>query len=372
MVLRALHHRSAEQLQRRELLMGVTLHVGLGQHIESQFVAEVIEHRIVGIVRGAHSVDVQSLHGLQVFLDLLRRDGTAVDRREVVAVHAVEHHALAIDNQGTIAADAHLLEAHLRTTDVQRLSTSILQGQHQVVEVRRLSTPQARSRHIHIERHLLLPFRRKGDRCCLAGDNSSAIQHLRLYGQRLPSLGGVGGGHRYLHISLGILVATVKIGGEEMVTYLCLGCSIEEAMAMDARQAPIVLTLQERTAREAIHLQGNHVLTLDEVFRNIELRGQIGVLAIAHALPVDPEIIAVAHAVEAHIDIAAIKHIGRNGERAAISTHRVGHVAVIHEPRGTVGHHTIGRFVEREGIGHIAIERLVPRFSVVQAPHLPA
>ena len=95
-------------------------------------------------MRGAHSIDVQAFHRLNVFFHLFGSDGTAVDGREIVTVHTVEHHALAIDGQGTITADGHLLEAYLSTSDIDSLTFGILQREHKVVEVGRLSTPQLR------------------------------------------------------------------------------------------------------------------------------------------------------------------------------------------------------------------------------------
>ena len=76
--------------------------------------------------------------------------------------------------------------------------------------------------------------------------------------------------------------------------------------------------------------------------------------------------------IEPHIDIVSVQTISGDVEMAAIGTHWVGHIAVIGEPSRTVGHNAICRFVERERVGHITIERLVPRLVVVQSPYLPA
>jgi len=80
MVLGTLYHGRTEQGQRRELLIGVALHIGFCQHVETVFVAEVIEYGIVGVVAGADGIDVETLHRLDVLLNLSRRDGSAIDR----------------------------------------------------------------------------------------------------------------------------------------------------------------------------------------------------------------------------------------------------------------------------------------------------
>ena len=142
----------------------MALDVGLGQHVEAVAVAEVVEHGVVGVVRCAHGIDVQPLHGADVLLHLLGGDGTAVDGREVVAVDTVEHHAPPVDGEGAVAADGHLAEAHLAASDVVDVAGIVLQRQHEVVEVGRLSTPQAGGCYVHCKRSggLPKPLRRRG------------------------------------------------------------------------------------------------------------------------------------------------------------------------------------------------------------------
>ena len=98
----AFYHGSAEQLHRRQLLMSMTLHIGLGQYIQTILVAKVVEHRIVGIVRRTHSIDIETFHRLDVFFHLFSRDGTSIYRAEVMTVYAMEHHALAVNGQSTV------------------------------------------------------------------------------------------------------------------------------------------------------------------------------------------------------------------------------------------------------------------------------
>ena len=212
----------------------MALHVGLGQHVHAVFVAEVVEHRVVGVVRGADGVDVQSLHGHDVALNLLGSDGPAVDGRKVVAVDAVKHHTLAVDDQGTVAADAHLTEADLAAANIDGLAVHVLQRQHQVVEVGRLGAPQLRGRHVHVEAQL-------GCRCRRLLGNGGAVAHdLDLH---RTVLDGLGASQPHLHVRLRVLIITVEVGGEEVVAYLALRCCPEEATAVDARQSPVVLAL---------------------------------------------------------------------------------------------------------------------------------
>ena len=45
----------------------------------------------------------------------------------------MEHHALAVDDEGTVIADAYFTEADLRTSDVAYMAGIVLQCQHKVV-----------------------------------------------------------------------------------------------------------------------------------------------------------------------------------------------------------------------------------------------
>ena len=371
MILRTLHHRIAEFLHRRQLLVGVALHVGLCQHVKPVLVAKVVEDGVVGIVRRAHGVDVEPLHGLNVFLYFGIRDGTTVHRREVVTVHAVEDHALAVDEQGTIVADAHLAEAHLAAADVDVLPILVLQRQDEVVEVRLFGTPLLGVGHVHIEADLVgggggIGF---GGSCGCLGDDRTTVHnlglHLTTFFQEIEILDA------HLHVRLGVGVGGIEVGREEVVANLALRGCPKEAVTLDARQSPVVLALQEGAARKAIDLQGHRVLALHEVVGDVELGGQVGVLAVAHTLAVHPEVVAVAHTVETHIHFPTLP-VGWHGELAAIGAHGVGHVALVGEPARTVGHHAVGGLVEREGIGHIAVERLVPALVVAQSIDLPA
>ena len=148
-VLRTFHHSMTEQRYAGEFLVGMTLHVSLGKDIESVFVAKVVEYRIVRIVRCTHGIDVQPLHGLDVLFYLLIADGTSVHRREIMTVHPMKHHTLAVNGQSAVLAYLHLAKAHLRTSHIQHLVSIILQGDYQVVEVRSLCAPQLWSRDIH-------------------------------------------------------------------------------------------------------------------------------------------------------------------------------------------------------------------------------
>ena len=361
-VLGTLDHRRTEQFHRRQPCVGVTLHVGLGQHVEAVLVAKVVEHRIVGIVARAHGIDVQALHGLDVLFNLSRCDGTAVDGREVVAVHTMKHHALAVDGQRAVAADFHPAETHLAASAVDDITVLVLQRQHQVIEVGCLGAPQFRG--VHRQHKTQAGGHRLAALC-----NDFAIAH-QTYVQS-ASADGIDTGQRHLDVRSRTRIARIEVGVEEIVANLTFRCRPKETRAVNTRQSPVVLTFQERPAGETEHLQGDGILASRQIRGNIEFRRQVRILAVPYPLAVNPQVVSMSHAVEAHIHVAA-GPVGRNGERATVGSHRIRHTAVISKPTRTVGHHRISAFVVRKRIGHIAVQGLVPRFAMVQSPHLPA
>ena len=143
-------------------------------------------------------------------------------------------------------------------------------------------------------------------------------------------------------------------------------------MALNACQAPVILTFQEGTAGEAIHLQGHHIIALHKVFRNVEFGRHIRIFAIAHTLSVHPQVEAMPYPIETHKDVVSSQFISCYVEFLAISADRILHIVVVGEPAWTVGHNAVCRLVERKRISHITIKRFVPSLTVFHSPHLPA
>ena len=106
-VLVALHHAGHARHDRGAVarvvaqarVPGVALHVRLVDHVETQFVAQVQEPRVVRVVRTAHRVHVVLLHQHDVGAHVRDRHGLAPFGMVVVAVHALDHHAGTVHEQ---------------------------------------------------------------------------------------------------------------------------------------------------------------------------------------------------------------------------------------------------------------------------------
>ena len=84
-------------------VVGVALEVGLVDDVHTQLVAQVVERRVVGVVRGAHRGDVVPPHLHQVGAHVVDRDRLAAIGMVIVAVHAEDPDRPAIHQQLAVA-----------------------------------------------------------------------------------------------------------------------------------------------------------------------------------------------------------------------------------------------------------------------------
>ena len=70
--------------------------VGLVDHVDAVLVTQVIPQTLVGIVAGAHGIDVVFLEHSHGGVHVVRINGAALFGVPLVAVDAVEHDALAV------------------------------------------------------------------------------------------------------------------------------------------------------------------------------------------------------------------------------------------------------------------------------------
>ena len=118
----------------------VSLNVRLIHHIESIFVAQLIEQRMVGIVARTHRIHVQLLHQFQVGhhdVPTLHMPQAVV---MLVTVHALDIHRYPVHQQFRVL-DFNPAETHLAGCDRLRFSRRIGQCQHTVIQIRVLGIP---------------------------------------------------------------------------------------------------------------------------------------------------------------------------------------------------------------------------------------
>ena len=75
----------------------MTLNVCLALQVDTILVAEIIEVRVVRIMRGTYVVDIRTLHQHNLMFHLLTRDNLTCQWVGIVAVHTLEFHWFTID-----------------------------------------------------------------------------------------------------------------------------------------------------------------------------------------------------------------------------------------------------------------------------------
>ena len=137
---------------------------------------------------------------------------------------------------------------------------------------------------------------------------------------------------------------------ESHIGELHLRRSHKENVAIDAAQAEHVLIFEITAIAPAIHFHGYGVYSFFYEAGDVE-SGVVGaVLAISHALAVDPHIECAVHAVEVHKHFLAFP-LGRHGELANIRAHGIGFVhygiAVLRLDK---------RWIVVDGVHHIGVD----------------
>ena len=143
-----------------------------------------------------------------------------------------------LPEESAIVADANFAETNFTSADVNGFAFLVLEGEHKVIEIRGLCAPFLGVDDIHVKAEFCSSFYLS---CCLC--NCGAV-FLNLH-FNTSAFDAVCACQAYLDIGFGICIGSIKVCGEEVVANLALGCCPQEAMALNAREAPIVLALQE-------------------------------------------------------------------------------------------------------------------------------
>ena len=280
----------------RTIVILVTLDVGFIFEIYTIFVACVEPVWVIGIVGSAHVVDVASAHEHDLVDHLLVSDGVARCEVDLLTVNALQLHRHVVDVivaacqselivLGLGVAYLHLSHAEISREGLDHLAFLVEQLAHKHIAVRSLAAPQL-GRHVDVESciscfaysHLYL--------FCLC------LQRFARYLVRpqLALLDSICDGQVFcllfgevVEISLyldGCLVRIVdaRCAHDDILDlHLALGIQIDRAI--DTRQAPHVLSLQETAIAVAIHLHSECVAALW-----VEVRSDVEACGVARIL----------------------------------------------------------------------------------------
>ena len=125
----------------------VGFHIVLRNQIQSVFIAETVQLRVIRIVAGADGIDVVALHNRKIAAHLLlAHPGAAIVAGKFMPVDAVEDNPLPVQAHQTIL-HFKTAESDLFMDEFHCLSGLCMQNQIQIIQLRILRRPERRLRH---------------------------------------------------------------------------------------------------------------------------------------------------------------------------------------------------------------------------------
>ena len=313
-----------------DILEAVALHIGLGDQHDAILVAQLVEARVIGIVRGAHRVDVVLLHELQVAAHAIEAHGAALVIVVIVAVNAMHLKVSAVEVD-MIALDRHLGKA-LAMRNVLADLVTVVDLKRKVIEEGVLGIPEVGIGHAALG---------------MAIDALTRSHHVLAIAERKHDAGSALG-HRIERNQSGIALA---VRAEPKVDQVCGGTLHKVHIAEDARCPPHVLVLDIATIAVLQNLDRKQVVALDKRVGHVELGRQARALGHAYKLAVDVQLAIALDAVEANDLTRAGRHGGKVDDALV-------------DARGVVGGNE--RLIHREretlvGVGKVAIAIHLPQ-----------
>ena len=265
--------------------------VGFVNQVDAIPVAQIVPARVVGVVAGAHGVDVELFHQLNVLDHGLHSDRVARVGIVLVPVHASEQNRHAVDVYLPVF-DLDLPEADLAALDFQNVAGRVLQRDQQCVQVGIFIRPLLWIGYspLQVQRGLLscadrnLRHHRLGEHGLPVGvvEHRFHTRARRILLAVVPDL--------CPDFERGITIGFIEIRPDPKIAHVHTGRGEQVHIPVDAAQPPIVLVFQIAAIRPAVHAHRQRVLAGAEVRRDVKLGGQPASLAVAHHLAVDPEV----------------------------------------------------------------------------------
>ncbi len=315
----------------------VRLYVALVHHIEAVLVAQVVPNRVVGVVAGAHRIDIHLFHCADVAQHLFFGHDVSSVFAEFVAVGAFDQDRLAVDQQ------LRVLYLHGAETEADGGTFCKAFGgvgrYFQLIKIRCLGAPEGG------RLYLAGGYCHQTAWLCTALGNHFAGGIFYAVFQPLDALGGDGADD----------IFAVHTGGDVEIFQTLFGAGINIHAAGDAAKAPEVLVLKVSAVAPAEYLQRDGVAARFYKGGQIEAGLQLAVLAVAHFAAVDPHAHVAGGAAYAQAYLRA-DPVGGNVKCAPVLPHvvlfdgRVGRIVLV---------------VTSPGVADIHIQRLA---KAVQLP----
>ena len=165
--------------------------------------------------------------------------------------------------------------------------------------------------------------------------------------------------HRQRQVEGAVKVVVGEAGVGDHIRQVGLRPGVEPDFALDAGEAPEVLAFQEAAVAPPVDLQRQRVVAGPDGVGDVELGGQLGSLAVADALPIDPQEEGRLDRPEVEHDAVAVPLPGQ-GEVPAVAADRVPAVGDVGRSRG---------LFPIEGVGVVGVDGRAEAFELPVGRH---
>ena len=165
--------------------------------------------------------------------------------------------------------------------------------------------------------------------------------------------------HRQRQVEGAVEEVVGEAGVGDHIREVGLWPGVEPDLALDAGEAPEVLAFEEAAVAPPVDLERQRVVAGPDGVGDVELGGQLGSLAVANALPIDPQ-------EEGGLDRSEVKHdavagpVCRQAEVPAVAADRVPAVGDVRRGRS---------LLPIEGVGVIGVDGRAEAFELPVGRH---
>ena len=274
--------------------------------IQPVCIAQIIPLGAVGIVAGAHGVDVTALHKLHIVFHLLARYAAPCAAAPFMAVYAPEHNALSVQQHQPVL-QFKPAKARLAAHRFQRTANGIAERNGIRVQRGILGAPQMRVRNGQVQRG--------------AAVHNGRAHHKPVCAQRYIARAGALHAHLHAQIAVGKILRQLRLCPN--IGQMRGGLRKQRHAAKNAGHPPEILILQPAGRGKAIHAHSQPVFArAAHGRRKIEFRRRKAVFAVADEYTVAPYGQRRLHAVEPNAHRLRAPCL-RHGKHAHIAAHGV-------------------------------------------------
>ena len=326
------------------------LDIRLCHYIDTVLVAKVIPKIVVGIMAGAHGVQVELLHHLDVLQHTFARDDITAVRVHLMTVGALEEDGLAVDKY-LFSLQFYLAETYLYGNHF----TAALQGGTQGIQVGCFCRPFMRILHIY-----------QGSATAFG----SSCSHLLSGSVQQFKADVTATLHIELHSQGTVAVVGIQVGSDADILDAFLVAGIEIAITPYTAVAEEVLVFEIGTVAPAEYLEGNQILLAGlQVRGQVEFGFELAVFTITYITAVHPQIHIGGDRAEMGDDVLILP-VGGHGNLTAVRTYMIvldGHLrrVVLELVAPGVANIHIDRIAKAVQFPHAGDGDVVPTFVIV-------